>query len=397
MAVGDGLSGRIARIEATIVAIGLTDPETTATIERRGFENVLVRLETEDGAVGWGEASGASGAPVEAVRATIEALAPLALGMSVFDTASLRQRLLRRGRMANLRRLAHLALAGIDIACWDAAGRIVGRPIHELIGGAVRTEIDFYAYPLASSPEEMAAKAASFLADGFGTIYLKVGLDDRRDERVVAAVRDAVGDHVPIRVDANEGWDIARARRMSFRLAPFEIDFIEQPLDARDLLGMRDLRRSTPVPLAVNQGIWSLAEASQAIRLEACDVIVTGPLWLGGVLSLQQVGALCAESGVGFCLHAPPGTSIATAAGLHVLASLPGLLAGNQTYLYYLADDVSETLTPARRAKLPVPILPGLGVEVDEARVAELAARYARDGSFPQLGSEESVGMRKVP
>jgi L-alanine-DL-glutamate epimerase-like enolase superfamily enzyme len=183
---------------------------------------------------------------------------------------------------------------------------------------------------------------------------------------------------------------------MSFQLAPYQIDFIEQPLDARDVLGMRELRRSTPVPLAVNQGIWSISEATQTIRLEACDVVVSGPLWLGGLLPLQRVGALCVENGIGFCRHAPPETSIATAAGLHVLSTLPALLDGNQTYLYYLAEDVSESLAPARRAKLPVPTRPGLGIEVDELRVAELAARYERDGSFPQVLSEETASMRKA-
>jgi len=284
MSVVNGSSGRIERIDVIIVAVEFTEPETSATLERRGFENVLIRLETDDGAVGWGEASGASGAPVEAVRATVEALTPLAVGATVFDTEALRLRLLKRSRMANLRRLAHLALAGIDIACWDAAGQLLGRPVHELIGGAVRSEIDFYAYPLAKSPEQMAEEAASFVSDGFGVVYLKVGIDDRRDEQVVAAVREAIGDDVPIRVDVNEGWDLASARRMSFRLAPYRIEFIEQPIDARDVLGMRELRRATPVPLAVNQGIWSLSEAAQAIRLEACDIVVTGPLWLGGLL-----------------------------------------------------------------------------------------------------------------
>jgi L-alanine-DL-glutamate epimerase-like enolase superfamily enzyme len=396
MSVVNGSSGRIERIDVIIVAVEFTEPETSATLERRGFENVLIRLETDDGAVGWGEASGASGAPVEAVRATVEALTPLAVGATVFDTEALRLRLLKRSRMANLRRLAHLALAGIDIACWDAAGQLLGRPVHELIGGAVRSEIDFYAYPLAKSPEQMAEEAASFVSDGFGVVYLKVGIDDRRDEQVVAAVREAIGDDVPIRVDVNEGWDLASARRMSFRLAPYRIEFIEQPIDARDVLGMRELRRATPVPLAVNQGIWSLSEAAQAIRLEACDIVVTGPLWLGGLLPLQRVGALCAETGIGFCRHTPPETSIATAAGLHVLATLPELLDGNQTYLYYLADDVSDSLAPARRARLPVPLRPGLGIDVDEARIAELAARYERDGSFPQVVSDDAAGMRRV-
>jgi L-alanine-DL-glutamate epimerase-like enolase superfamily enzyme len=200
----------------------------------------------------------------------------------------------------------------------------------------------------------------------------------------VRAVREAVGPEVRIRIDANEAWDVATARRMSLRLEPYGIDFLEQPTDARNLDAMHELRRTTRIAVAANQGIWSLAEAAAAIRAEACDVIVTGPPWVGGLAPLQHVAALCAESGVGFCRHAAPETSIGTVAGMHVLATLPALLDGNQTYLYHLAEDVCDDLAPAFRARLPLPAGPGLGIAVDEARVAALAERYRVDGPFAQ-------------
>lgn len=377
-------AGRIARIDAYTVAIPFTAPEESATLRRFGFDNVLLRLETAEGAIGWGEASGASGAPVETVRATIDGMTKGVLGASVFETEPLRARLIEMGRLANFRRLAHLATAAFDIACWDAAGKLLGRPVHELIGGAARREVDFYAYPLAKSPEDVAADARRFVNRGFSVVYLKVGLGDERDARTVELVREAIGPGPRIRVDANEAWDVATTRRMSARLEPFIIDFIEQPIDARDLAGMRELRRSTRIPLAANQGIWSFADALQAIRLESCDVIVTGPLWLGGLLPLQRVGVLCAESGIGFCRHTPPETSIATAAGLHALATLPALLDGNQTYFYYLAEDVSDSLGDRQACRLAVPLGPGLGIEVDERLVEQLAERYRVDGGFQQ-------------
>jgi L-alanine-DL-glutamate epimerase-like enolase superfamily enzyme len=376
--------GRIARIDAFTVSVPFTAPEETATLQRHGFDNVIVRLETAEGVIGWGETSGASGAPVEAVRATIDSLLPLVVGMRVFETERLRADLIRIGRLANFRRLAHLAAAAFDIACWDAAGKLLGRPVHELIGGALRRDVDFYAYPLAKTPEEVAAEARAFVDAGYSVVYLKVGLGDARDLDTVARVREAVGPQLRIRVDANEAWDLATARRLSTRLEPFSIDFIEQPIDARDLLGMRELRKATRIALAANQGIWSIAEAQQAIRLESCDVIVTGPLWLGGLLPLQQLGVVCAESGIGFCRHTPPETSITTAAGLHALATLPRLLDGNQTYYYYLAEDVSDSLGERRVSRLAVPDGPGLGIEVDERRIAEMARRYSVDGGFRQ-------------
>jgi L-alanine-DL-glutamate epimerase-like enolase superfamily enzyme len=374
----------IHRIEIIPVAVPFREPERSATLSRRGFDNVLVRLETEDGAVGWGEASGTSGAPVAAVRATLEHLVPFALGQSVFRTEGMRGRMLSLGRMANLRRLAHLAIAAVDTACGDAAGQIAGRPLHELLGGAVRDEIDFYGYPLAKAADDVAREARRFCEQGFTVIYLKVGLGDAEDEAVVRAVREGVGPGVRIRIDANEAWDVATARRMSVRLEPYGIDFLEQPIDARNLGAMRELRMTTRIPIAANQGIWSLAEAAAAIRAEACDIVVTGPPWVGGLVPLQRVAALCAESGVGFCRHAAPETSIGTVAGMHALATVPALLDGNQTYLYHLAEDVSDDLAPALRPRLPLPTGPGLGITVDESRVAALAERYRVDGPFAQ-------------
>jgi L-alanine-DL-glutamate epimerase-like enolase superfamily enzyme len=376
--------GRIARVDVFTIAVPFTAPEQSATLQRQGFDNLLVRLETAEGVVGWGETSGASGAPVEAVRATVDSLLPLVVGRRVFETERLRADLIRIGRLANFRRLAHLAAAAFDTACWDAAGKLLGRPVHELIGGAVRREVDFYGYPLAKTPEDVAAEAQAFVAAGFSVVYLKVGLGEARDLETVALVRQAVGPDVRLRIDANEAWDLASARRLCARLEPLAIDFVEQPIDARDLLGMRELRRATRIPLAANQGIWSIAEAQQAIRLESCDVIVSGPLWLGGLLPLQQLGVVCAESGIGFCRHTPPETSITIAAGLHALATLPQLLDGNQTYYYYLAEDVSDSLGERRVSRLAVPDGPGLGIEVDERRVAEMARRYRVDGGFRQ-------------
>jgi L-alanine-DL-glutamate epimerase-like enolase superfamily enzyme len=236
-------------------------------------------------------------------------------------------------------------------------------------------------------PQDVAEHAAAMCRRGFSVVYIKVGMGDERDLETVRLVREAIGPEPRIRVDANEAWDVATARRMSALIEPYGIDFVEQPIDARDLAGMRELRRGTRIPIAANQGIWSLAEALQSVRLEACDVIVTGPYWVGGLLPLQRVGALCAESGIGFCLHAPPATSIGTAAGLQVLATLPALLDGNQTYLYYLADDVSESLGDRMAAKLAIPSGPGLGIEVDPARVGEMVRRFEVNGSFLQTGA----------
>ena len=250
--------GSIAKIDLFTISVPFVAPEESATLSRLGFDNVLVRLETAEGAVGWGEASGGSGVPVEILHTMMERSRSFVLGRSVFEPELIRSALITGSRMANFRRLAHLSMAGFDTACWDAAGKLAGQPIHALMGGALRREIDFYAYPLAKKPQKVAEEAGQFAKRGFSVVYLKVGLGNERDAETVRRTREAVGSALRIRIDANEAWDLATARRMSEALAPYDLEFIEQPIDARDLLGMRDLRRTTRVPIAANQGIWRL-------------------------------------------------------------------------------------------------------------------------------------------
>jgi glucarate dehydratase len=169
------------------------------------------------------------------------------------------------------------------------------------------------------------------------------------------------------------------------RLEPFDLDFVEAPIDARNLSAMRELRASSSIPIAANEGMWSLREAAEAIRQGACDVVVVGPMWLGGLKPLQHLAALCAAHDVGYCHHAPPASSIATAAALHVLSTIPSLEDGNQSYYpRHLRDDVADGLGSLERGKLAVPLGPGLGIDVDESRVAAHAERYLREGGFPQ-------------
>jgi L-alanine-DL-glutamate epimerase-like enolase superfamily enzyme len=368
--------GHIVRVETFPVRLRFTEPEVSAKGSRTSFENVIIRLETVEGIVGWGEASGSTtGAPVEAVHAVIERTRPLLEGLSVFDTGELRRRIMVGGRLTNVVRLGHLACAGYDLACWDAAGKLANLPVAQLIGGRVRESVNCFAYSMKVDPDRVAADAAAAAAAGFAVVYVKVGFDRARDLALLE-IRATVGDDVRIRVDANEGWTLPEARTMIKGMSRFDVEFVEAPIDGRNLSGMRDLRLTTDTPIAANEGIWSLPEAAEAIRHGACDVVVVGPLWLGGLLQVREMASLCDAHGVGYCLHAPPSSAIAMAASLQVLATIPRLGEGNQTYhLGHVVDDVCSGLHALGGGGLQVPAGPGLGIEVDEDRVRSEQSR----------------------
>jgi L-alanine-DL-glutamate epimerase-like enolase superfamily enzyme len=377
---------KVTSIEIHTIALPFDRPERWAVGARQGCSNVLVKLGTDDGMFGWGETSGGSGGSVEVVRAAVDSCAPFVQGMNPFHVEGLRQRVFQMGRWRNLHRLANLAVAAYEIAFFDLMGKACGRPISDLLGGAVRERISIYGYVLNDAPQAMAEHATRLVREGFHTLYLKGGWDFGRDVAVLEAIRAAVGDTPMIRVDANEALSPAEAVTWIRRLAPFNLEFVEQPTPAVDLQGMRRVREGSVIPVAANQGLWSAEELMQVIENRAADIAVTGPLWVGGLLALKKVAAIASAAGMPFCRHSPPETGIATAAGLHVLATLPELMGGNQIYLgQVILRDVARPAFSYEDGNLRVPQGPGLGIEVDQEEVARLASLYSENGDFRQF------------
>lgn len=382
---------KVEHIDVYTVALPFSQPERWSSGARRGCANVLIKLTADDGVVGWGETSGGSGGSVSVVRAAVDSCVPVVVGMDPFRVENLRSQLFSSGRWRNLHRLANLVLAGYEIACYDLMGKACGRPASDLLGGRVRDRVSVYGYVLADATPLMASASADLVRRGFTTLYLKGGWDTERDICVLTAIRQAVGPLVRIRIDANEALSPAAAISWITRLSEFDLEFVEQPTSALDLEGMHRTREASPVPIAANQGLWSAAEAMQVIRAGAADVLVTGPLWVGGLLSLKKVAAIAEAAGLPFCRHSPPETGIATAAGLQVLATLPRLMDGNQIYLgqVLLEDVVKGGPQASQDGHLTVPTGPGLGIEVDEDAVSRLSALYDTRGDFVQ--ADESL------
>jgi len=378
---------KIERIDVYTIALPFDRPERWSSGARRGCANVLIKLTTDDGLVGWGETSGGSGGSVSVVRAAVDSCMPVVMGMDPFRVENLRLQLFSAGRWRNLHRLANLVLAGYEIAFYDLMGKACQRPVSDFLGGRVREKVSIYGYVLTAGQPAMVTEAVDLVKRGFTTLYVKGGWDTERDAGVLAAIRQAVGPAVRIRIDANEMLSPAAAISWIKSLSQFDLEFVEQPTPALDLEGMRRVRDASPVPIAANQGLWSAEEAVQVIRAGAADVLVTGPLWVGGLLSLKKVAAIADSAGLPFCRHSPPETGIATAAGLHVLATLPQLMDGNQIYLgqVLLEDVVSGGLTAVDQGHLAVPAGPGLGVDVDEKAVRHLSALYDSHGDFAQV------------
>ncbi|MDQ3890166.1 MAG: mandelate racemase/muconate lactonizing enzyme family protein [Actinomycetota bacterium] len=370
----------IVDVRLTPVSVPFTHEETWAYGRRRGITNVLVEVESDEG-VGIGEAVGW---PTPDVALAVLADArPLLLGR---DAARIEELLgdlyLRRG-WHYFRHAAGCAFAGIEMALWDLVAKAAGLPLHVLFGGAVRECVPYYWYVPAGTHADMAACAREGIAQGFDTLYLKVGFEPGGTVDEARAVREAVGPEPRLRVDANEAWSAAEAVARIRELEPLGLEFVEQPVSMYDLGALAEVQERVSVPVAANQTTWDEFATLDVLERGLASVVVTDPHQLGGLSRFRKVVAAAEVADTPVVKHSFGDLGVSTVAAAHVLATAPNCGLAHQTHYQLLADDViAGGVPPLVDGSLVLPAGPGIGVELDSDRVGEHAARFRREGVF---------------
>lgn len=351
-------STRIPTVRDHQMAIGTT----------RFQENVLVRVFTEDGAVGVGEAPhmvghSQAGETPGTVRVVLrDKLIPAALGHNAFDHEGL-STTLDRAVPGNLRAKGALAMAAYDLA-----GKLLGTPVHDLLGGRVRASIPLsWSLPIVAV-DEVVHEAEAMVERGWRILKVKTGRPDPlEDVRVVAAVRAAVGDAVRLRADANQAYSVKDARRVIAGMAEHGLEFMEQPTATHDLTGLAEVTRTAEVPVMADETADTpdaVAAIGAARAADSVSIYVIGPGSLGRSKKMADIaGAFGMRGYIGGALESIVGAS----AGLHVAASSPVIDLGcEMTGQYLLERDIGAERLQMRDGDLVVPTGPGLGVELDE-------------------------------
>jgi o-succinylbenzoate synthase len=356
---------RIDAIEAIPYALRLREPYITARgrLERR--ELILVRVRSAGGPVGLGEATplslrGGADTPT-IVRELRERCAAILVGKKL--TTGTLAALIAAVRQSGV---SPPALAGVDIALHDLAGKIEGVPVWGLLGAARSDPVRCNATLSAGEPQRVAGLSSGWVERGFGTVKLKVGLPG--DRETVAAVRDAVGPGVRIRLDANGNWTVQEAVAHLDELGRRDIELVEQP--AETLAALASVRRRTRIPVAADESVASSEDAAEAVRLGACELATVKLAKTGGIASALAVAAKI-PTYISSALDGPVG--IAAAAHLAQVLPSPGLAAGLAHGL--ATQELFEETIAGRGPELDgdllsVPNEPGLGVELDELALA---------------------------
>jgi len=337
-------------------------------------KDVLVRVETDEGITGYGEPSKV-GTHLLA-PAISQSIARLALGQDPTAIEALHERLMV-GTYKIEGRLQAMAVAGVEMACWDIKGKASGLPLYQLLGGAYRDRVRMYATLKRDTPDAQARHAERCVEAGYTAIKLQVstrqGFDARPDTTVdcVRAVRRAVGEDVDLLLDANSAWSVPNAIRMCQKLEEFEPLHLEQPVPERDLAALGQVNQATTIPITFGEEDYSLWRYKEAILLGACEVLQPDPV-KAPLLTCKKIAHLAEAFSKAFTPH-DTSVHLGMAATLHLIASVPNARGPQECTLppAQEKEDGSRVLAqPFRLEKdgcLPVPQAPGLGVEIDEA------------------------------
>ncbi|MCG8693554.1 MAG: mandelate racemase/muconate lactonizing enzyme family protein [Minwuiales bacterium] len=362
---------KIGKVEAIPLAIPFTHggaPAGWGGQEWKMLDVVLVRVETEDGLVGYGEAFSYNCR--RAVTAAIEDMvAPVVVGRDASDIAGLMYDLQQQLHLFGRYGITMFALSGLDIALWDIAGKAAGMPLHRLLGGAARNSIPAYASLFKYRDADVVAeRTAGALADGYDYVKLH-----EIDEPEVAAAREAAGEGVPIMVDTNCPWTPAQAREMAARLKPYDLAWLEEPIfPPENFTALAALQAQSGVALAAGENACTAFEFDKMFRADAVTFAQPSVTKVGGVSEFRKVAVLAETYNMTLMPHSPyfgPGF-LAT---LHLASALPAESLLERLYVTPEASLYGDLINPVDGA-FRLPDGPGLGMEPDPAVVADYRA-----------------------
>ncbi|RCR65599.1 enolase C-terminal domain-like protein [Larkinella punicea] len=396
--------------EITVTPIAVVDPPllNAAGLHAPYALRTIVELVTDDGISGISEIPGNSD-----IDAALEASKPLLIGRDVFQLHEIRQVLVdhfgtdtaaQRGDAPwDQRKMVHI-FSSIEVACLDIIGKVVGRPVVDLLGGKMRDRVPFSAYLFykyegaggklafgtdpnaegwaaarqasALNPAEIVAQAKAMCAEfGFQSIKLKGGVFEPRQEvDAMFALYEAFGPNVPLRIDPNALWKVETAIQYGREMEPI-LEYLEDPV--RGQAAMAEVRKALKTPLATNMCTTSFEDIPNSIAIGSEDIILSDHHFWGGLRASMTLSGICETFGRGLSMHSNSHLGISLAAMVHLGAALPQVPYALDTHYPWQSDEI---ITAGRftfeEGAVLVPQEPGLGVELDREALARLHQNY---------------------
>ena len=354
----------ITHVEVEVLRVAVEHAYVAAGRQVDANWHVLARVTTADGVQGIGYIVYPRGDLMPAIAQATRELGAHLIGLHVLSVEAAWERLARRGDWVGPGGMLHCAMAPLDIALWDAAGKVLGQPLYRLLGG-YRDRLPAYAsdglwYSL--SLDELAASASRYVAQGLHTMKLRLGKSASPQEQVarVQAVQQASGVGVRTMVDATESWDLPQALRTGRMLQEAGITWLEDPVHHQDLAGLAHLATTLEVPVAGGEHLYQLEQFKALCESRAVDIAILDLARVGGITPWRKIAALAQAYRVPVCGHVVPEVHV------HLLAAVPN---GYMVEYMPRSSAILQAMPALQDGNLVAPQTPGLGLALDEDAV----------------------------
>ena len=344
--------------------------------------NPVIRITTDEGICGWGEAESSK----SYLKPHVLFYRDLILGE---DPTNVERVMLKIRRMGAFKPWGS-AVSAIEMALWDIAGKAAGVPVYKLLGGKIRDKVAVYAtglyYTEGEFPDRLLDEARGYVEMGFKGMKTKVGgLSLKDDIARVRALRETIGPDISLMIDANEGYNATTAIRLGRELADLDLVWFEEPVNAQDLDAYLEVKAALPMAIAGGENLRTRYEFKPYLTQRAYDIVQPDIMHCGGITEMARICAMANACGIQVNPHVW-GSPVMIAATLHLAATLPPCPPARNAQPYLQEPVMEFDRTPSvireelcavpfdqEESFMRVPEGPGLGIEVDETVVARLS------------------------
>lgn len=332
------------------------------------LSNVIVKIYTDEGVTGIGEAACDTTEPVDVVRTMIDRhMGPRLIGQDPLDW----QYLIDQVSWDPDRGATRFSTSGIDLALYDLVGKALGVPVYTLLGGCRRSKILASIEVPRNTPERMAEHSFEYYEQGIRGIKAKIGSDPFRDAECVLAIREKLGTEISLRADANRGYTVKEAITFCelVEKQDLHLEILEQPVGTMDLAGTKLVKESTSIPVEVDESAFSLSRVHEIVRYDAADVINTKCAKAGGIRGVEQWAIVAEAVGLPIVIGTEWGVGLKVAAKLHLGAAIRNAdpvveFTEMMIHELLLKDDLH-----LKDGYLDIPAEPGLGIVLDDEKI----------------------------
>lgn len=354
----------IQQVELYKLFIPLKEPFITSLGREDNAENILVKIITAEGLTGFGECSPympINGESTDTCFIVGQYFARLFKGKNALAIEE---------RVSDMDKLIYgnsSIKSAFDMALFDIASQNAGVPLYKFLGGKNnKTIITDYTVSI-DEPDKMAADAVKIKAEGYPAIKVKLGQNGETDVKRIKAIREAIGHEIPLRIDANQGWNVEEAITTLKALAPFDIQHCEEPIPRWDFMNLPKVKQASPIPIMADECCGDEHDVKRLIQINACDYMNIKLGKSGGIFKALKMVKLAEDAGIHLQIGAFLESRLAMTAFAHFALCSPIIVHYDfDTALMFREDPVSGGIIYEKNGVVKVPELAGLGATVDE-------------------------------